>query len=115
MSKNKNPLKDLDMFLKQQAASFVNPTPLSEKIQVTERPAETPAETIQSIPAEESILQALERMMDQDPDALYDLLIKAAEKKNSSERTMLINTALYLKNTNNWQQAIREYWKKTIV
>jgi hypothetical protein len=106
MSKNKNPLKDLDLFLKQQAASFVNPTPLSEKIQV-----EAPTETTQSS-SEESILQTMERLMDHNPSALYDLLIKAAEKKNSSERTMLINTALYLKNTNNWQQAIREYWKK---
>ena len=107
MSKNKNPLKDLDMFLKQQAASFVSPTPLSEKIQV-----ETSTEITQPS-TEESILQTLERLMDQNPSALYDMLIKAAEKKNSSERTMLINTALYLKNTNNWQQAIREYWKKS--
>ena len=105
MSKNKNPLKDLDLFLKQQAASFVSPTPLSEKIQV-----ETPAEVTEPS-TEETILQSLERLMDQNPSALYDMLIKAAEKKNSSERTMLINTALYLKNTNNWQQAIREYWK----
>ena len=106
MSKNKNPLKDLDLFLKQQAASFVNPTPLSEKIQVEVSP-----ETIPST-SEESILQTMERLMDQNPSALYDMLIKVAEKKSSSERTMLINTALYLKNTNNWQQAIREYWKK---
>ena len=106
MSKNKNPLKDLDLFLKQQAASFVSPTPLSEKIQV-----ETPSETTQPS-TEESILQTLERLIDQNPASLYDMLIKAAEKKNSSERTMLINTALYLRNTNNWQNAIREYWKK---
>jgi hypothetical protein len=24
----------------------------------------------------------------------------------------LINTALYLKNTSNWKEAIREYWSK---
>jgi hypothetical protein len=111
MSKNKNPLKDLDLFLKQQAASFVSPTPLSEKIQIETQSETTPPETIQSS-SEESILQTMERLMDQNPSALYDMLIKAAEKKNSSERTMLINTALYLKNTSNWQQAIREYWKK---
>ncbi len=50
--------------------------------------------------------------MDQNPDALYDLLIQAAEKKTSGERTMLINTALYLKNNSNWKEAIREYWAK---
>lgn len=110
MSKNKNPLKDLDQFLKQQAASFVNPTPLSEKIQQPEPPTEVSAPAVQA--SEETLLQSIERLMDQNPSALYDLLIEAAQKKNSTERTMLINTALYLKNTNNWQQAIREYWKK---
>lgn len=106
MSKNKNPLKDLDLFLKQQAASFVNPTPLSDKIQV-----ETYAEP--TLPAtEETILQSIERMIDQNPNAFYDILIKAAEKKNAGERTVLINTALYLKNTDNWKETIREYWRK---
>jgi hypothetical protein len=111
MSKNKNPLKDLDLFLKQQAASFVNPTPLSEKIQIETQSETSKSDTTQSS-SEESILQTMERLMDQNPSALYDMLIKAAEKKNSAERTMLINTALYLKNTSNWQQSIREYWKK---
>jgi len=122
MSKNKNPLKDLDLFLKQQAASFVNPTPLSEKIQV-----EAPAEITTSAKTEETILQSLERMMDQNPSALYDMLIEAAERKPSAERTMLINTALYLKNTANlpapkesgvlrtgqanWKEAIKQYWR----
>ncbi len=106
MSKNKNPLKDLDLFLKQQAASFVSPTPLSEKIQV-----ETPVEGTQST-SEETILQSMERLMEQNPAALYDMLIEAAGKKTSTERTMLINTALYLKNTTNWKAAIQEYWSK---
>ncbi len=110
MSKNKNPLKDLDLFLKQQAASFVSPTPLSEKIHAEPISEEPQAST------KESILQSLERMMDQNPSALYDLLIEAAEKKPSAERTMLINTALYLKNTTSgesgWKEAIREYWSK---
>lgn len=106
MSKNKNPLKDLDLFLKQQAASFVNPTSLSEKIH-----SESTTEDI-LVETKESMLQAMERMMDQNPAALYDLLIEAAEKKTSAERTMLINTALYLKNTTHWKEAIREYWRK---
>jgi hypothetical protein len=106
MSKNKNPLKDLDLFLKQQAASFVSPTPLSEKIQ-----AETPIEEVSST-SQETMLQSLERMMDQNPSAFYDMLIAAAEKKTTAERTVLINTVLYLKNTRNWKEAIREYWSK---
>src|SRR5262245_31744761 len=113
MSKNKNPLKDLDLFLKQQAASFVNPVPLREKTQ-EETPVETPAETETPTisKTEETILQSIERMIEKDPSALYDMLIQAAEKKNSSDRTILINTALYLKNTSNWKEAIREYWSK---
>jgi hypothetical protein len=114
MSKNKNPLKDLDLFLKQQAASFVNPTPLSEKIEAEPQPEVTPV----AISANESLLQSIERLMDQNPSALYDLLIEAAEKKTSAERTILINTALYLKSTGylsssqDWKEAIREYWSK---
>lgn len=108
MSKNKNPLKDLDLFLKQQASSFVNPTPLSEKIEEEPKPVSSTASESET---KESILQSLEYMMDQNPAALYDLLIRVAEKKDSAERTMLINTALYLKNTSNWKEAVREYWK----
>ncbi len=115
MSKNKNPLKDLDLFLKQQAASFVSPTPLSEKIQPDPQPVAAPV----SSGSTETLLQSVERLMEQNPSALYDVLIEAAEKKTSAERTMLINTALYLKNINNlpagqagWKEAIREYWGK---
>ena len=107
MSKNKNPLKDLDLFLKQQATSFVNPVPLSDKIQSDSAPIETPS----SGNVEETTLQSIERLIEQNPSALYDMLIQAAEKKTSAERTILINTALYLKNTNNWKEAVREYWK----
>jgi hypothetical protein len=106
MSKNKNPLKDLDLFLKQQAASFVNPTRLSEKI-----PVDAPAGIKTSDSSEETILQSIERLIEQNPAALYDMLIQAAEKKTSPERTVLINTALYLKNTNNWKETVREYWR----
>lgn len=108
MSKNKNPLKDLDMFLKQQAASFVNPTPLSEKIQAVETTTETPVQSSDT----ETLLESVEKLMEQNPSALYDILIQAAGKKNSAERTVLINTALYLKNNSNWKEAIREYWNK---
>jgi hypothetical protein len=110
MSKNKNPLKDLDLFLKQQAASFVNPTPLSEKIQT--EPVKEEASPVSGSTPNETLLQSLERMIDHNPSAFYDMLIEAAEKKTSAERTVLINTALYLKNTSNWKEAIREYWSK---
>lgn len=113
MSKNKNPLKDLDLFLKQQAASFVNPTPLSERVQPEPHSEVAPL----SGSSNESLLQSVERLMEQNPSALYDILIEAAGKKTSTERTMLINTALYLKNTGylssgDWKEAIKEYWSR---
>jgi hypothetical protein len=111
MSKNKNPLKDLDLFLKQQASSFVSPTPLSEKIQEETKASPDPSSTISS--SNEDMLQAIDKLMDQNPDEFYDLLIRVAEQKPSAERTVLINTALYLKNSENWKEAIREYWKNS--
>jgi hypothetical protein len=112
MSKNKNPLKDLDLFLKQQASSFVSPTPVSEKIQV--EPSSPASQTVSSPDVtQEDLIQTLNNMMDKNPSALYDLLIKAAEQKSGGDRTILINTALYLKNTDNWKDAIREYWKNS--
>jgi hypothetical protein len=111
MSKNKNPLKDLDLFLKQQASSFVNPTPLSDRIQ--EETSSDPEPVASSGTTQEDLIQTLSNMMEKNPSALYDLIIKAAEQKSGGERTVLINTALYLKNTNNWKEAIQEYWKNS--
>jgi hypothetical protein len=110
MSKNKNPLKDLDLFLKQQASSFVNPTPLSEKIK---EEADTLVTPEQPSANQEDIVEAIDKLMEQDPSSFYDILIHAAEKHPTPERVVLINTMLYLKNTNNWQEAIKAYWQKS--
>jgi hypothetical protein len=107
MSKNKNPLKDLDLFLKQQAASFVNPTPLSERVQAEETPKTAAPLTF----SEDALLEQLDTLARNNKKALYDLIIKVAEKQNEADSTMLINTALYLKSGDNWKEAVREYWK----
>lgn len=116
MSKNKNPLKDLDLFLKQQAASFVTPTPLSEKVKEETPAAPAPAATTASTPTadteETSLLDQLEALARHDKQAVYDLLIQFAEKQPEADSAILINTALYLKSGDNWKDAVREYWKK---
>lgn len=112
MSKNKNPLKDLDFFLKQQAASFVNPTPLSERVQETKSTAEeTPASPSSTSYSIEQLIDQLDALARKDKQALYDLLIKVAEKQKDAGSVMLINTALYLKSGDNWKDVVRAYWK----
>lgn len=102
MSKNKNPLKDLDLFLKQQAASFVSPTPLSERV-----PSVSPI----SSETGDDLINRLSTLAQQDREKFLDLIIQAAERDPSAENTMLINTALYLKSGVNWKEAVRQYWQ----
>jgi hypothetical protein len=119
MSKKKNTLKDLDEFLKQQAASLVSPDKLGQK---TEEPQQqVTSESNQPVVEEkitpEKILSDLKSLAKSEGPAfqknLYDLIIKSLETHDHStpEDKMLINTALYLKSGDNWKEAIRSYWK----
>lgn len=110
MSKNKNPLKDLDQFLKQQASSFVNPTPLSEKVEPV---AEIKPEQGTS-PSPDELIERLQVLAKQDIHQLYNVIIKVAEQQSQAEQAMLINTALYLKGGDNWKEVIRDYWSKKV-
>lgn len=122
MSKKKNTLKELDEFLKQQAAILVTPTPLGDAIQeppivhkTTARPTERPTEISTT-----KILEDLKALSDKEGASFrikfYDLIIQSTEAQNKSlpEDKMLINTALYLKSGEKWKEAIREYWKGKI-
>ena len=108
MSKKKDTLKDLDEFLKQQAATIVAPTQLSDTIQ---QPQQLQAEISAS-----KILDDLKAFSEKEGAAFrkkfYDLIIQSieAQKNSSPEDKMLINTALYLKSGSNWKDVIREYW-----
>ena len=129
MSKKKNTLKDLDAFLKQQAATLVNPPKLSEqidesanvkaepiKVQVQKAPDQATA-FAPNLPSDK-ILKDLKLLAAQEGEnfreKFYDLIIKTLESQHeySPEDRMLINTALYLRSGENWQETIREYWKK---
>lgn len=118
MSKKKNTLKDLDEFLKQQAAILVAPPKLSEKI---EKPgASTSVSTAEASHdvSIEKILNDLNALAEKEGDnfrkKLYDLIISSVEHQKESlpEDKMLINTALYLKSGDRWKEVIREYWRK---
>jgi hypothetical protein len=141
MSKKKNTLKDLDEFLKQQAAVIVPPTSLSERVPepgaISEVSDTSPIEEITSpIPTKEEkkevtfkaaekkeeeisaekIIDELTILLQKEGHAfrgtLYDIIIKSLESKPTSpEDKMLINTALYLKSGDKWKDVIRSYWK----
>lgn len=127
MSKKKNTLKDLDEFLKQQAATFVEPEKLSEKVEQTPTPKAPPTPVVESRVEQASptkkevsadkILNDLTTLAEKNGHSFrkefYDLIIKTLESQGhaSPEDMMLINTALYLKNGDNWKESIRNYWK----
>jgi hypothetical protein len=117
MSKKKNTLKDLDEFLKQQAATLVPPAKLSEKIEpvVNTQPV-TKADAEKEVSVH-NILEDLKELSKKEGthfrQKFYDLIIQSLEAQQQSlpEDMMLINTALYLKSGEQWKEAIREYWR----
>lgn len=104
MSRNKNPLKDLDSFLRQQASSLVTPTPLSERITEKREDEDTKNDN-------RDIVQQLIHLAETDRKQFLDAVIAAAAASKFPENTLLINTALYLKHPDNWKDAVMNYWK----
>ena len=119
MSKKKNTLKDLDDFLKQQAATLVAPTPLSDTLKETvkEEKVDAPVPEITNDVSIASLLEDIKTLSEKEGHSFrkkfYDLIIRSLESQKSStaEDKMLINTALYLKSPENWKETIRSYWK----
>jgi hypothetical protein len=128
MSKKKNTLKELDEFLKQQAASLVTPSRLTtdnpRKAEEEERAEEhtpEPKSVIEKTSGEslsaDKILDDLRKLEQHEGGnfrkKLYDLIIQLLESQHHqvAEDKMMINTALYLKHGDGWKEAIREYWR----
>jgi hypothetical protein len=130
MSKKKNTLKDLDEFLKQQAATLVSPPRLSQNTEPsgsvfaspTQPDEDEKSQPVQKTAAEKiistsSLVTDLKRLAlikgTGFTEELSDVVLSAMEKQNefSPEEKMLINTALYLKHGSDWKDAIRQYWK----
>lgn len=121
MSKKKNTLKDLDEFLKQQAAVIVPPAALNKTID--DRFPESPSSAQTHIEEEitvEKVIRNLNTLSRKEGNAfrkkLYDIIIGCLEANPnaSPEDKMLINTALYLKGGDNWEEVIREYWRAKV-
>lgn len=119
MSKKKNTLKDLDEFLKQQAATLVTPTQLGDTIPAAESDKKN-IPVFEEAAGEVSvakILNDLNTLAAKEGTSyrkkFYDLIIQSLEAQKNSlpEDKMLINTALYLKSGEKWKEAIQQYWK----
>lgn len=115
MSKKKNTLKDLDEFLKQQAASIVAPAKLSEKVDAQEvRLQQESSGNSLNLDSIDHQLKALTEINGKPyRENLYDFVIHSLESLDQSlpEDKMLINTALYLKSGDRWKDVIRQYWR----
>lgn len=124
MSKKKNTLKDLDEFLKQQAATLVSPSRLSEQTEAPEpvKAPEVKTEKNQEpsrdkVVSSSSIIKELKQLSLTKGDAFKDefcsiiLAVMEDQTEHSPEDKMLINTALYLKHGSQWKEEIRNYWK----
>ena len=121
MSKKKNTLKDLDEFLKQQAATLVTPDRIVDKketIVIPEYESTAPVSDAVTEVSTEKILADLQELAKKEGERfslkLCDLIIRSVEARSTlaPEDKMLINTALYIKSGQQWKQVIREYWKK---
>ncbi|MEM8567452.1 MAG: hypothetical protein AAGF85_13410 [Bacteroidota bacterium] len=108
MAKRKNPLKDLDSFLKQEASSIIEPEKIS--------PAEQPDTIIPDSLKEEDVLNYFKKLALEDEKtsskAFLNALQKVIESQGVKKGTdkMLLNTLLYLQNQDNWKEAIAKYW-----
>ncbi len=122
MAKRKNPLKDLDAFLKQEAKNFVQPNKVKETVQ-PEKEIPAPPTTAEVIPeppkveptlslSKENVVEFMTNLSKSDHKEFYKLVKSSIEKSGakSSEDKMLLNTLLYLNDKDNWKETIKEYW-----
>jgi hypothetical protein len=129
MSKKKNTLKDLDEFLKQQAATLVSPQRLGGKAAIPEplpestkekneeiRPVSTEPSS-NKVVTRASVIKDLKQLTvlngSELTEEICEVVLSSLEQKTdfTPEEKMLINTALYIKHGSTWQEAIRAFWK----
>ncbi len=122
MSKKKSTLNDLEEFLKLQASSLVTPSSLGEKVKETPsvkaEPVTQQEATTISTPAanhrltEKELINAIHELAVNKKD-FYQFITTVVDRlpNKSTEDTLLINTALYLKGGSNWKEVVRDYWK----
>ncbi|HNP20258.1 MAG TPA: hypothetical protein PKL31_17590 [Fulvivirga sp.] len=122
MAKRKNPLKDLDAFLKQEAKNFVQPNKVKET-EKAEKEIPAPPTAVEVIPdppkveptvslSNENVVEFMANLSKSDHKEFYKIVKASIEKSGakSSEDKMLLNTLLYLNDKENWKENIKEYW-----
>ncbi|MCG8389908.1 MAG: hypothetical protein MJA30_30425 [Cytophagales bacterium] len=119
MAKRKNPLKDLDSFLNQQASSFVQPERAEDTVPAEEvTPPTGPSTTAQAPLDKAQVIAYLKTLSDTNPvefrETLYDIIRQSLENGGlqGANDKMLMNTILYLDNPENWKAAISSYWQE---
>lgn len=117
MAKRKNPLKDLDAFLQQEASSFVKPpqvTPEPDKGSLTsEIPPQAPQpRQVSKQQLIEDFYELAKKNETHFEADLYEIIetVLTQTGTKSSRSKMLINTVLYLNNQDNWRESITAYW-----
>lgn len=109
MAKRKNPLKDLDSFLKKEATSFVTPEGITDD-------AETTRPSTHSVDKQD-VLNYFSDLMKKDPATFRAILSEVVQQSlestgaKSAQDKLLLNTMLYLNHTKDWKTAIKEYWE----
>jgi hypothetical protein len=116
MAKRKNPLKDLDAFLKQEAKNFVQPNRVTEKTKEEEvavpAPKKREAAPTPTPLSKESVMEYMANLSQSSNKEFYEIVKTSLEKSGakSAEDKMLINTLLYLNDKTNWKENIKAYW-----
>lgn len=107
MAKRKNPLKDIDSFLKQEASALIKP----DKIEAQER--ESLGTTSLS---KEDVLNYFNQLASKDKNEFKASLLEISKSSlethglSKAEDKMLMNTILYLQHPEDWKKVITEYW-----
>lgn len=128
MSKRKNPLQNLDDFLKQEATSLVSPKKFGEpKKEKQPAPPESVAEELKPTPVRpadvtpENIAELIRKLADKNNLSMRDQFLELAQyilenhTAGNAKDKMLINTILILKYPENWREKIEEYWEKASI
>ncbi|ELR73533.1 hypothetical protein C900_02618 [Fulvivirga imtechensis AK7] len=118
MAKRKNPLKDLDAFLKQEASSLVNPKKVgTQKEEKNIQPVAPEPKEEKKAATKEDIISELRMLAGKEGDefrsSFYNIIRETLEglDHSSAADKMLINTVLYLNDKSNWKDNIQTYWK----
>ncbi len=121
MAKRKNPLKDLDSFLNQEASSIVQPDKVEESAppvpETDPIPIVEPSTVADEASDKSQVITYLKSLSDKDPEefrnTLYEIIKTSLENGGAEDSAdkMLMNTVLYLNHPEDWKEVIKAYWK----